>query len=305
MIQRVLVVVNPVSGRRRVHRVLPPFLDALRRRGITVDAVRTSVAGDASRLVMEGADAADAIVAAGGDGTLNEVLNGLPANGPPVGLLPTGTANLLARDLRIPFDPEGAAEVVAGGVTVAIDTGVATGSTGSRRFLCTVGLGADAATVQAVAHSRGAALGFRGWMGPAYRTARDYDFPPLRVSVDEGTPEVAYGAVLCNTRTWGGLFTLCPDAHPGDGRFDVCVFRHPGRLAMLRYLWGAWRGTLKGRSDVAHHTGTRFRVEADRPVPAQVDGDPFGETPVEVRIHAASARILVPSTTVRSTPTGA
>ena len=101
-------------------------------------------------------------------------------------------------------------------------------------------------------------------------------------------------AVVGNTANYGGLFRLVPGADPGDGALDAFVASPRGRGALPRYLWGGWRGTLSRRSDVRTARGRTVRVEADRPVPVQVDGDAFGETPLEATLRAGEARVLVP-----------
>ena len=300
--RRVLVVVNPVSGRRRARVAGPRFLDALRAAGGSPVEIRTAAAGDATRAAAGAREGGyDAVAAVGGDGTVNEILNGLEGSGLPVGIFPAGTANVLARDLRIPFDPEGAARTVALGTVRTLDTGLASAAGaggGRRRMLCNAGAGLDGAVVAAVAGARGGSLGFRGWLGPLWRTIRDYGFPPLRVTVDGAPAAPCTVAVVLNAGHYGGIFDLVPGTRPDDGRFDLCLLDARRRRSFFRYLWAARRGTLAGHGDAATARGTVIRVEADGPVPVQVDGDPFGTTPLEITLVPASARVLVPPTEV-------
>jgi diacylglycerol kinase family enzyme len=294
--RRILLLVNPISGRGRALRAAERFLRALRSEGAVAEEFRTATAGDATRHAAEARGGGfDAVVAVGGDGTVNEALNGLEGSGIPVGILPAGTANVLARDLGLPFDPEGAARVAARGRPRALDTGEARSTAGTRRFLCCAGAGFDGAVVRAVAEARSAGgLGFRGWIGPIRSTLSSYDFPVLRLATDGGPPADGTVAVVCNTANYGGLFRLVPGADPGDGALDTFLAGPRGRGAFFRYLWGAWRGTLPGRRGVVTARGVRARIDADRPVPVQVDGDAFGETPLEVALRPASALVLVP-----------
>lgn len=294
--RRILLLVNPVSGRGGALRAAERFLHALRAEGAVAEEFRTALAGEATRRAEEARGGGfDAVVAVGGDGTVNEALNGLEGTGIPVGILPTGTANVLARDLGLPFDPAGAARVAARGRVRALDVGVARSAAGERRFLCCAGAGLDAAVVRAVAEARrGGGLGFRGWVGPIWRTFANYSFPTLRVSTDAAPPVDGTVAVVCNTANYGGLFRLVPGADPGDGALDAFVAGPRGRGALFRYLWGAWRGTLPGRRDVRTARGTAVRIESDGPVPVQVDGDAFGETPLEVTLRPGAALVLVP-----------
>ena len=295
MIRRVLVVVNPVSGRGRSLRAAEEFAKAFRDGGGEAVERRLGGAGDATRAAADAVrDGFDAVAAVGGDGTANEVLNGLEGSSLPVALVPVGTANVLARDLGLPFDPAAAARVAAAGKVRTLDVGEARTTAGSRRFLCCAGAGLDAAVVDAVAAARKARLGFRGWVKPLLREVRAYDFPALRVTVDGAPAAAATLVVVCNTANYGGLFTLVEGADPGDGFLDACLVDARRRRSFLRYLWGAWRGTLPRQRDVATARGRVFRVEADRPVPVQVDGDPHGTTPLEVTLRPGAARVLVP-----------
>jgi len=295
MARRALLVVNPVSGRGRALRAAEEFLRRYREGGGTVEEMRTAASGDAGRFAAgAGARGIDAVVACGGVGTVNEVLNGLDGSGLPVGILATGTANVLARDLGIPFGPADAARVVLGGRTRTLDIGEARSTAGTRRFLCCAGAGFDGAVVRGVAEARKARLGFRGWVKPLWREIRDHDFQPLRVTVDGKPAAPATLAVVCNTANYGGLFTLVPGADPGDGRLDAFLLDARRRRSFFRYLWGAWRGTLPRQKDAATAAGTVVRIESSVPVPVQVDGDPFGTTPLEATLRPGAATVLVP-----------
>ncbi len=293
--RRVLLVVNPVSGRGRALEAAEKFLAAFRAEGGTAEEARTAAPGDGTRSAAEArAGGYDAVVAVGGDGTVNEVLNGLEGSGIPVGILATGTANVLARDLRIPFDPAGAARVAARGRARPLDVGEARSTAGQRRFLCCAGAGFDGAVVRGVAEARRGGLGFRGWVKPLWKEIRDYGFPALRVSVDGVPTPPATLVVVCNTSNYGGVFTLVPGADPGDGALDAFLLDARRRRAFFRYLWGAWRGTLPRQKDASTARGRTVRVESDVPVPVQVDGDPFGTTPLEVTLRPGAALVLVP-----------
>jgi YegS/Rv2252/BmrU family lipid kinase len=296
MPRRILLVVNPVAGRGRALRMAERFLRAFRAEGGTVEQTRTAANGDGTRHAAEARDGRfDAVVACGGDGTVNEILHGLEGTSVPVGILPTGTANVLARDLGIPFAPEEAARVAARGEPRVLDLGEAREGGGrTRPFLCCAGAGFDGAVVRAVAGARRERLGFRGWVRPLWREIRGHEFRPLRVTVDGVPAAAATLAVVCNTANYGGLFTLVPGADPGDGFLDACLVDARRRRSFFRYLWGAWRGTLPEQGDVATARGRTVRVEADRPVPVQVDGDPFGTTPLVATLRPGAARVLVP-----------
>ena len=300
MPRRVLVVVNPISGLGKSLRAAERFALAYRAAGGVAEIHPTRSAGDGGRRAAGAAgEGFQAVVAVGGDGTVNEVVNGMRGAGAgsaalPVGIVPMGTANVLARELRVHLDPEEAAAVVATGRERAVDLGEARNGAGeTRRFLACAGAGFDAAVVKAVAEGRRGGLGFRGWAGPIWRTFRAYDFPPVRVAADGGAAIPATIAIVCNTANYGGLLSLVPTADPGDGAFDACLIDARRRRSLFRYAFAAWRGTLARQGDVKTLRGRTILIEADRPVPAQVDGDPFGSTPLRITVHPGAARILV------------
>ncbi|NUN53535.1 MAG: hypothetical protein HUU06_12205, partial [Planctomycetaceae bacterium] len=140
-----------------------------------------------------------------------------------------------------------------------------------------------------------ASLGFRGWVAPLWRTLGEYRFPPLRVTVDGVPAAPCTQAVILNAGHYGGLFDLLPGVSPDDGALDLCLLDARRRRSFFRYLWAARRGTLALHGDASSARGRSVRVESDGPVPVQVDGDPFGTTPLEVVLNPASAQVLVPS----------
>ncbi len=294
MSRRVIVIVNASSGRGRAARAIPPLLAALRERGLTPDVAETRGPGDTAAAAASPGDAR-ALVVLGGDGTVREAAAAVPPDGPPLAVLPTGTANLLARDLGLSADPVRTADLVAGDRTTTVDMGVATAGDGrSAPFLCTAGAGLDGAVVHAVAAGRRGALGFRGYLLPLLAVARAYPYPRLRVLAGGAVVAEGTTAVVCNTRAWGGFLSLSPAARVDDGVLDLCTLELR-RRSLLPHLWAAWRGTLARRPGTLLRRGAEFFVEADGEAPVQVDGDPFGRTPLAVRVAARGARFLVPA----------
>ncbi len=291
-VRRVQIVVNPVSGVPARHAAYLRFRAALAAEGVEAVETPTERAGHARALGAEAPGRGiDAVVVAGGDGTVNEVANGLPLDGIPLGVFPTGTSNLLARDLRLPFDPEAAARVLAAGRRRRLDVGTVNG----RRFLMVVGIGWDAHVVEAVSARRHGHLGRLRYVRPVLEAVMGYRFPPLRVSFGgNGGARPAVLAFACNTRNYAGWFALAPDAVPDDGVFDFVAVRRGARRDVVRWMWAALTATLPRYREAHLRTGKDLLVTADEPVPYQVDGDPGGTTPVRIGMEPGKIEVIVP-----------
>lgn len=288
----VLVIGNPISGGGRARGACAALARALEGRGHEVEVFLTGAAGDGGRRA-EDLGGVEALVVVGGDGTLNEVVNGLedPAQ-VPFTQLPMGTANIFARELGLPFDPEGLAEVVHRGEVKRIDLG----QIGDKRFLLVVSAGFDAEVTAELKRSRKGSLGFLGYARPLFEVVRGYRPPKLRVAVDGKGGYRGAWVVVTNTKNYGGLFTLAESASMDSGVLDVLVFENAGPLDFLRYAaTGALGGGMSRRSGVTLVQGRQVRIEAEEPTDVEVDGDHYGLTPVEMAVVPQAARVFVPS----------
>jgi len=292
MRRSLLLIANPASGRTRGARMAAALLDLLRVRGADAVLVETTRSGHAREFAARLAGAAEAVLAIGGDGTLNEVVNGMLDAGVSVPILPVpaGTANVVAAELGLPAAPAELAEVALSGAVRIWDAARA----GNRAFLMTCGAGFDAAVVEAVHAARaGRSLGLLSYFAPALRIAFGYSFPRMDVSIDgEPAGSPATFVLVGNTRLYGGPFSFFPDARPDDGLLDVCCMRGAAWPDLFRHAWGAFRRALAACPDVSFHRGTRVRIEAAGRVPVQIDGDPGGELPVEIGVLPGAVRLL-------------
>jgi len=289
---RIAVIRNPISGLSSRHRLVPAFLGALQSGDTEVVHRATEGPGHAAEISREEADrGCDVVVAVGGDGTVNEVLNGLPPDGPALATFPTGTASVVARAVGIPFRPADAARVILAGRRRRIDVGRVNG----RRFLLVVGVGWDAHVVATVARSRRGHLGMHRYVLPALTAAQTYRWPDLSVRMEgEAVPRVAKLAFACNFRHYGGFFRIAPDARPDDGLLDFVTLSGGGARDSVRWAVGAVLGTLPGLRETEHVKGRSLVVTSDEPVPFQVDGDPGGVTPVTIETEPDALEVIVP-----------
>ena len=237
---------------------------ALEARGHAVELFATRAAGDALRRVAACEGSVDRIVAAGGDGTLNEVVNGLAdPSATPLAPLALGTANMLAVALGVPRDPEQLAEVIDRGSVRRIDLGCV----GTTRFLGVVGVGFDALVTEEVRRTRRGPLGYHGYALPILRALRRYRPPRLDVRLDGGAPIACGFAIVAKLPNYGGLFAVTPDARLDSGHLDVCLFRdaigpRPAPHRLARTPRHARRAQRRGGRDGDPHRASK------RPAPS-------------------------------------
>ena len=290
--KKILLIGNPVAGSGRANQLIADLLQGLGQRGYLVETFLTTSAKDATRRARDIEADVDVLVVVGGDGTLNEVLNGLPdPSRTPIAHLPTGTANILGRELGLPKSAEDLIQILESGRIRRLDMGLL----GEGRFLMVASVGLDAMVVEEVQRRRGGTLGYIGYLMPILRVFKRYHPPELKVTVDGGEQIPGAFVVVSNTKNYGGIFSFAHRARCDSGHLDVCVFPRGSRPALIWYYLAAFLGWASTRTDVRYLTGTRIRIESREPVAVQVDGDPAGVTPVDIRLLPAAVPVLVPS----------
>jgi diacylglycerol kinase (ATP) len=290
--RRLLVIANPISGGGRSQVVVPRLCAELHRLGVASETAFTRAAGDAAALAATAATTGfDAVIACGGDGTVNEVLNGLPAGLPlPVGVLPVGTANVLAAGLGLPHRPELAAAVFAAGTERPLAVGRAAG----RRFLLFCGTGLDGAVVRRLSQVRTGTLGKLKWTGPILHTVRHWPRYALRVTFADGSVWDDLASVLVTrSRNYGGWFRLVPEVDVDSGLLHVLGFRRRSRTAWAWQGLRAMLGTLRANDALQVRTTTALTIEGSAPY--QIDGDYGGDAPVAIELLPQHLRLLAPT----------
>lgn len=299
-----LLIVNPTAGRRR-RGLVDAVVCEVRDAGWAVDVVETEAAGDARHL----AETCDAmryavIAVAGGDGTINEVVNGIAqrgADGPAVGIVPLGTANVLAHELGLDFSAAAIARTMISGHALAVQPGqAANGSGRSRCFSLMAGAGFDAKVVAGVSSGLKRRWGRAAYIWRSLIEARRYR--PVRYAVDiDGVRHEAASVIVTRSRHYAGPFVVAPEAELAKPLLHVCLFERWGRFQTLRFGLALLLGRLP-------HTGG-YRVVAGRQVriavlsdagetgrqPVQIDGDDALTLPVSIGLAAGSVRLLHPA----------
>jgi diacylglycerol kinase (ATP) len=276
-----LVIFNP-SARGEKSQRLRQFLESKKSDRVTL--APTQCTGDATRLAAAAAGH-DIVVAAGGDGTVNEVLNGL--HGAALGILPLGTVNVFARELGLPHNLPAAWDVIENGRTRLIDLACAEAG-GRRRVFCQLaGVGFDAQAVRAASWELKKKIGPLAYVWAGLKVLRA---PPAVVEV-AGRKGVA--VFVGNGRYYGGKFRLFPRAKLDDGLLDVCVFERCGYWDLLRYgpaILCAAHPRLKG----VHYFQAR-EFSCSGAVPFELDGEDAGDAPVRFSVQPRALRVIVPT----------
>ena len=281
---------NPRSGSGKRRRFLFDLASALKRHNLRPhifsrrEIVAERLNDPERRAALVG------IVAAGGDGTLTDVANRFP--GVPACPFPLGTENLLAKYLGIPLDGEAAARIIAAGNVRKFDVGQAGKET---KFLIMGSVGFDAEVIRRLHDSRRGNISHLSYMSPIFRSVMSYSFPRLTVTADE-LPEPIEGSlvIVSNFPAYAFKLPVNPDAEPDNGLLTVRVFEKSGRWNFAKYCAMVPRRRHLERPDVRVFKTSSVTVEAEATAPVQIDGDPFGTTPVTFRCRPGELELFVP-----------
>ena len=288
----VAIVFNPASGMGAGREALRDLTGRLQALGISYDVTETTGAGDGAA-AARATNPRDcrAILVIGGDGTVNDVMNGPVPRGVPVGLMAFGTSNVLATALGFSREPADVVAALRRGRTRSIDLIDRDG----RRCAAVAGVGFDAYIVMALARNRSGNITKLNYAIPILRGMARYRFPPLRIQVDgRRVAERAGFVIIGNVWNYAGMMRVVPRARPDDGLLDICVFRGRTRWDLCRYAAAVPFGIHLAFPDVCYLRGKEVTVEAtdDSEVLVELDGDPGGKLPAHFRILPGEATLL-------------
>ena len=285
------MVINPQSGYGGRQLVLADFRAAMTAAGLEFVEYTTRGPDDATRYVRGLPGRAAAVAVWGGDGTVHDVARGLAGTGVPILACPAGTENLLAKELHIPSEPRRMVQVLCRGQIVDCDVGLVNG----HPFLMIIGVGFDGEVVRRLTAARTGHISHLSYFWPIWRTFWEHDFPRMRIVADEKEIFDDYGlAFVGNISRYAVGLRICRDARYDDGLLDLVVFscREQAGL-MLHAAWTLLR-LHPWRGDVHYHRVRHVRIETDRPVPSQADGNVGPATPLDIGLAEEGIRLLVP-----------
>jgi diacylglycerol kinase (ATP) len=289
----VLAVINPATGRRPAEDIAELLRQESAARGITLYVEITRHPGHAVELVRNRPDLVDTIIAVGGDGTVSDVVTGAAGSPITIAIIPAGSTNMIAKDLGVPVDLHEAARVALGdGEAVSIDVAVA----GDTTFIHMAGAGFDAALMRDASRALKRKIGWLAYFPPAIKHLR---YPTFVVSAIIDDVEIVMTARIVLLALGSSIalprFPVGEGIDRTDGILDVCIFNPPSLLATLSSLGWIALGH-PGRSRWHHQfRGRHVILSADRPVPFEVDGDPLGTLPVDVRVSERKVQVIIPS----------
>jgi len=308
-VRHAALIFNPAAGGGRLRRQIHHLEEAqkiLLHNGIETTLLTTDEPGDATEFARQCvADRYELVIASGGDGTVNEVVNGLAGSDVPLAVFPSGTANVLAKELRIPWDVRRAAELVPRSRPHRIALGVLShldGSRPDRHFLCLGGAGPDGVLVYSVDLNTKVHAGILAYWMEGLRQLVRYTFPHFRITSDGRELEASL-IVVGRTRNYGGPFQITTGASLFENSFEIVALTARSAVTYVAVLSSLWLGRLRRRSDVHFWKTSAVRCEtihcngdAQVPVYAQVDGEPAGRLGVEFRIVPSALTLMVPET---------
>jgi YegS/Rv2252/BmrU family lipid kinase len=289
---RLVIIANPVAGGGSAYRSILDYVRNWNRPGWDIEIRETQRPAHAGFIAEElTAFPPDLVGICGGDGTINEVASRLAHPPFPIAILPAGTANVVARELRVPLHPVRALEIALARNVRHVDLGKL--NAGGRRFLFVAGVGFDAFVVAGVNPGLKKKIGMAAYAAAIVSCLRNYSFPEFNVKV-EGRAYTATSCLACNAKSYGGGLRFCPGADMADGLLDILILEGRRRVALGCFLLQAWIGRA-ATHDWVHRIRTRsLRVEGGADVLVQADGELAGGLPVEIGIEDRSFPLVIP-----------
>lgn len=288
--KRIDIIVNPTAGSRN-NGLFDAVVRRLHDKGAFVRCFDTEGPGHACELAAKCAQEAyaDVIVAAGGDGTVNEVARGLLGHPTPLGVLPLGTANVLAIELRQKRGVESVADTLLYGDAKLVGTGLVNGE----MFLLMVGAGFDGAVVGAIKPSMKRRFGKLAFVWEGLKAWLKGPGHSVSVLLDGDLVDAAW-VVVTNARHYAGPFVLAPTADIAEPRLQAFIFEKHSRLAFAGYFLGLSLGQTARMPGVRVSCFQELSLSGAAPVPVEVDGDTYQNLPVTIRQGTQFLRLVMP-----------
>ena len=282
--EKILVILNPAARSERAKGTWEKI------RNLPAATVQTTTARGDARSIAEWAvgQGFGTVVAAGGDGTINEVVNGLVGSDVALGILPVGTMNVFAAELGIPNSLPKAWEIICDHNTRRIDLARAN----DQYFVQLAGVGLDAQVVQETSYKFKKNFGPLSYLISAAQIAARK--PPKLIIEHDDTRQEGSFVLIGNGRYYGGPVAVFKNARIDDGKLDVLIFKNLGYLDIARYLGNIFMGSHTELEDVEYFQTKRVAVSSKEAVPIEVDGEVVTKLPVTFRISSRKLKVIVP-----------
>jgi len=292
---KVFMIANPKSGKGAAHMVVPKVREFFSKNHVDIDVYITKKVGDAIGAAKKAARSGkyDVIIASGGDGTLNEVINGIMLSGrnkeQKFGIIPLGTENVLAQEKSIPFNAIKAAKLIILRKTTKIDIGKA----GKRYFFLMAGVGFDAHVATKVKPLLKRIVGSVAYPLAAWGELFRYKHSDITIKIDGKKTSKGSFVVIGNTKLYGGKLRMTPHADMHDGLLDVCLFKGKDIFSFLRYAAGTLTAQHIRFSDIEYYKAKTISVSAKPRALCHVDCEILGNTPIKVKVCPNAINLIV------------
>lgn len=292
------IIYNPESG--GLHGgadTIQRLVAALRTNGLNIQDSQvkaTTASGDATRMAEEAvAQKIDVLIACGGDGTINETAQALVGTSTALAILPSGTANVLAKEMRLPRQPEELAKLIAAGRTREISVGLATkpGENWQRYFLLMAGIGLDAAIIATVNPALKKKFGLGAYVAAGLKTLVEWRLKPFSLNFNQQKCEATF-AIIANAANYAAWFRIAPLANMESDHLDICIFNSRSRLVYLSYAFLSLFGTHTISPQVIYEPITETYVSSAQETPVQLDGELVGHLPMKFACVPHALRIV-------------
>ncbi|MGQ9570246.1 MAG: diacylglycerol/lipid kinase family protein [Thermodesulfovibrionales bacterium] len=289
----IIIIFNP-TAKGASERKISKASDFLKSKGYRVKILITKNKGHAEILAKDAIkDNPSLIIAGGGDGTFNEVVNGIAGSKIPMAILPMGTTNVLAKELGLPESVKGAMKVAIRGTPKTVSIGKISITHQSliisRYFLLMAGIGFDGEAVFRIKETFKKISGKGAYIISGFETLSTYNPEELIIEFN-GERRNGYSAIISKVAKYGGNFKITPDASLTDPSFYVCLFKGKRRIDILKYVIGIIAGRHLRFADVEYLKASRVRVKGDAHI--QIDGDYFGKGNADIEIVPDALRLV-------------
>ena len=298
---KITIITNPIAGKKKQSH-LHEAVNLLRSRGIIPEIRTTRQRGDACLFAQDEVKKnTDIVVAAGGDGTINEIANGLIGSAVKLAVLPIGTANVFSLETNLPSEPNAAVDLLFTGKAQPISLGHIRlrdryqDHEIRHHFMLMAGIGFDGGVLSQIQRRSIARWGRAAYVFTGIRVLSQYTHSLLTITVDQGKTIQGYSAVIGNARYYGGRFVITPHASLLDDSLELCVFKNKGSLSMGKNVLKLLLKKQGTSRDLFYCKAQLIEVTSPDEVFVQADGDFMGKLPAQLSVTKSGLSVIVPT----------
>lgn len=298
--KQVAIIFNPRAGSIKgdISRI-ETLRETLKKHGVSCDDelwMPTSRAGEAAELAAKAVKInAHLVIVCGGDGTINEAVQGLVGSSTPLAILPSGTANVLAKELSLPSSPEGLAELISRNHLRRISVGLAEHpeTNWQRYFLLMAGIGIDAAIIESVNPKFKKQFGIGAYIAAGLQALVNWKLTPFKLKANHQSYPATF-AVIANAANYAAWFNISPDSRMESDSLNLCAFNSTNRITYLGYAAMSLFGAHTKAANVVYEPMSEIFAESTEPVPVQLDGELVGHLPMKFSIVPDALTVVAP-----------